>query len=85
MAAEDYNTKIKKILFNKLNIFNIYNYMYILRHNVNYLNYLCMNEQLKKSPFWPGGETSMMIVKSAEGVSEWMHIRRTQRTAIIVP
>ena len=29
--------------------------MYILRHNVNYyLNYLCMNEQLKKSPFWPG-------------------------------
>jgi len=38
-----------------MNIFNIYNYMYILRHNVNYyLNYLCMNEQLKKSPFWPG-------------------------------
>ena len=29
--------------------------MYILRHNVNYyLNFLCMNEQLKKSPFWPG-------------------------------
>ena len=36
MAPEDYNNKIKKILFMNMNIFNIYNYMYILRHNVNY-------------------------------------------------
>ena len=33
--------------------------MYILRHNVNYyLNYLCMNEQLKTHLFGRGGETS---------------------------